>query len=233
MFPWDDIITADTLAAFRRPPEAMDAPLRFGTRPALLIVDMTRMFVDDAYPSGCPDTSGAVMANLSLLACARENGVPVFFTKAYADPLHAPTSAEQGLWKHGPLDVPGLPPGDSIIEELEPLASETIITKGSKPSAFFGTTLMPMLTALRVDTVIVTGISTSGCVRATALDAFQNNLHAIVPHEATADRSAISHKVNLFDLHMKYASVRNLGPVLDFLGRMKPAFSRGDEGSPA
>lgn len=230
MFPWDDIITADTLAAFRRPPEPMEAPLLLGKRPALLVIDMTRMFVDDAYPSGCPDTEGAVEANRVLLKCAREQGVPVFFTKAYADPHHAPTAAEQGLWKHGPLDVPGLPPGDEIIDELEPRPDETIITKGSKPSAFFGTTLMPMLTALRIDAVVIAGISTSGCVRATALDAFQNNLHAIVPHEACADRSRISHKVNLFDLHMKYASIRNLGPVLDYLGG---ASAGPHEGSPA
>ncbi len=230
MFPWDDVITPKTLAAFRRPPEPMDAPLTSGNRPALIVIDMTRMFVDADYPSGCSGTDNAVKANATLLQSARDNGVPVFFTKAYADPLHVPTSAEQGLWKHGSLDVPGLPPGDCIVEQLTPLASETIVTKGSKPSAFFGTTLMAMLTALRVDTVIVTGISTSGCVRATALDGFQNNLHVIVPHEATADRSAISHKVSLFDLHMKYASVRDLAPVLAFLDRTASSAGLSTEG---
>ena len=217
MFPWDDAIPSDDLAAFRRPPEFMDAEPIAGDAPALVIVDMTRMFVHSDYPSGCPGTADAVEANMRLLKVAREQGLPVFFTKAYADLLHEPTLAEQGLWKHGSLQVEGLPPGDVIIEELAPLPHETIVYKGSKPSALFGTSLMAMLTALKVDTVVVTGISTSGCVRATALDAFQHNLHVVIPHEATADRSQISHKVNLFDLHMKYASVRSTAKVCDYL----------------
>ena len=225
MFPWDDVMPAADLAAIMRPPEPMDAPPIAGKRPALIIVDMTRMFVDKAYPSGCPNTRGTVQANRVLLESARARKIPVFFTKSYADPLHEPTSAERGLWKHGPLGVEGLPPGDVIVEELAPLADETIVTKGSKPSAFFGTSLMAMLTALRVDTAIVTGISTSGCVRATALDAFQHNLHAVIPHEATADRSQISHKINLFDLHMKYASVRNTATVLAYMAAVE---SRAD-----
>jgi nicotinamidase-related amidase len=231
MFPWDDVIPEGDLAAFRRSPEPVDAPPRAGSRPALVIVDMTRMFVDQRYPSGCALSGPAVEANQALLDKARNQGIPVFFTKAYADPLHQPSQAEQGLWKHGLLTPPGLPPGDVVIDELSPLPGETVITKGSKPSAFFGTSLMAMLVALRIDTVIVAGISTSGCVRATALDAFQYNLHVLIPHEATADRSQVSHKVNLFDLHMKYASVRSTESVLAYIGRVGPQ-DRGQGGYP-
>lgn len=217
MFPWDGVIPEADLAAFRDRPQKMDAAPIAGARPALVIVDMTRMFVDTRYPSGCAPGVAAIIHNRRLLDRARALAVPVFFTKAYADPLHNPSPAEQGLWKHGRLAVEGLPPGDEIVDELAPVALETVIAKGSKPSAFFGTPLTAMLIALRVDTVIVTGISTSGCVRATALDAFQNNLHVVIPHEATADRSQISHQVNLFDLQMKYASVRSTDTVLAYM----------------
>lgn len=217
MFPWDGVIPQQDLAAFRRAPDPIEGPPRAGSRPALLIVDMTRMFVDAAYPSGCAAGAAAVAANVELLQCARQNRLQVFFTRAYASPEHNPTDAERGLWKHGPLGGSGLPPGDVIVDALAPLPNETVINKGSKPSAFFGTQLLSMLIALRVDTLIVTGISTSGCVRATVLDGFQYNLHMIVPHEATADRSAISHKVSLFDLHMKYASVTTLGSTMAYI----------------
>ena len=217
MFPWDDVMPAADLAAFRRPPEAMDAPPIAGKRPALIIVDMTRMFVNEAYPSGCPNTRGTVEANRVLLKSARARKIPVFFTKSYADPLHEPTSAERGLWKHGPLGVEGLPPGDVIVEELAPLADETIVTKGSKPSAFFGTSLMAMLTALRVDTAIVTGISTSGCVRATAVDSCQSGFRPVVVREAVGDRSQAAHDQSLFDLDAKYADVMGLDDVLAYL----------------
>ena len=221
MFPWDGEISESDIAAFRRSPTPMDAEPRAGFRPALLIVDMTRMFVDDAYPSGCKSSPQAVRACAALLTRARERALPVFFTKAYADPLHEASPAESGLWKHGSLNVDGLPPGDIIVDELAPLPGETTIYKGSKPSAFFGTQLVSMLVALKIDTVIVTGISTSGCVRASVLDAFQYNFHVIVPYEATADRSSISHKVNLFDMHMKYASVNSMPATLSYMDRVR------------
>ena len=111
-------------------------------------------------------------------------------------------------------------PGDVIVDDLAPRPGETVIHKQFKPSAFFGTPLASMLIAQRVDTTIVTGMTTSGCVRATVLDAFEHNFHAIVPHEACADRSQISHKVNLFDLHMKYADVVSVDETLDYLERI-------------
>lgn len=219
MFPWDELISEDDLAAFRAVPAPLDVAPRAGRRPALLLVDMTRMFVDANYPSGCRTGPAAVEAARQILERARARDVPVFFTKGYADPEHAPTPAERGLWKHGSLAVPGLAPGDVIVDTLAPRACETVIAKGSKPSAFFGTSLIAMLIACGIDTVIVTGISTSGCVRATVLDAFQYNLYVIVAFEATADRSNVSHRVSLFDMHMKYASVSSTAAVLAYLDR--------------
>ncbi len=93
-----------------------------------------------------------------------------------------------------------------------------MVTK-SKPSAFFGTPLASMLTYLGVDTLVVTGMVTSGCVRATVVDAFSHNYRVVVPIECVADRSATSHQVNLFDMDMKYADVLPLADVLAHFGR--------------
>jgi nicotinamidase-related amidase len=127
--------------------------------------------------------------------------------------------AERGRWKtQGLPPVPAdLPPGDVIVDELTPEDDEIVITKGNKPSGFFGTPLASYLVHAGVDTAIVTGMTTSGCVRATVLDAFQNNFHVVIPHECSADRSQISHQVNLFDMHMKYADVVSLDETLGYL----------------
>ena len=154
-----------------------------------------------------------------LLAAARAGRVPVYFTKAHADPRHAETPAERGRWRRRPQDhlASGTPPGDVIVSELGPLAGEVVVPKGSKPSAFCGTPLASLLMYDGVDTVLVVGMTTSGCVRATVVDAFSANLHVVVPVECVADRSQISHKVNLFDMHMKYADVVSLEEALAYL----------------
>jgi nicotinamidase-related amidase len=196
-----------------------------GERPALIIVDMTRAFVDSAYPTGWSDTGyPAAAANQRLLAAARDAGIPVFFTKARPDGAPDPTPAERGLWKHRgsrePVD-PGLPPGDVIVEQLTPAAGEVVITKGGKPSGFSGTPLGSLLTYHKIDTTIITGMVTSGCVRATVMDAFQSNYYVLIPHECCADRSQISHRVSLFDMHMKYADVVEMDETLGYLEKVK------------
>jgi nicotinamidase-related amidase len=191
-----------------------------GGRPAVIVVDMTLEFVDDLYPTGYGETGWpAAKANAELLQAARERGLPVFFTQAYPDAQHEPRPAERGRWNMtGVAPLPAdLPPGDVIVDGLRPEPGEIVVYKGRKPSAFFGTPLMSHLVYGQVDTVIVTGMTTSGCVRATAVDAFQYNLHVVVPHECVADRSQISHQVNLFDLHMKYADVVSLSETLEYL----------------
>ena len=199
-----------------------------GTRPAVLVVDMTREFVDGRYPTGHSESgAAAVKANARLLAVARTRGVPVFFTNAFPDPGYRPAPAELGRWKQSSVDLApaDLPPGDVIADELNPQPDEVVIHKGRKPSGFFGTPLIAHLLYDRVDTVVVTGMTTSGCVRATAVDAFQFNLNVLVPHECVADRSEISHLVNLFDLHMKYADVISLDETVEYLESL-PARSR-------
>jgi len=223
--PWEGLISQQDEAAFRAGFEQASRPMEVGSRPALIIVDMTRAFVDSAYPTGWSETGyPAAAANQRLLAAARDAGIPVFFTKSRAESAPAPTAAEQGLWKNRasrPPADPSLPPGDVIVDQLTPVEGEVVINKGGKPSAFFGTPLSSLLTYHKIDTTIVTGMVTSGCVRATALDAFQYNYYVLVPYECCADRSQISHKVSLFDLHMKYADVVEMDETLDYLARVK------------
>jgi nicotinamidase-related amidase len=220
---WCAAVPAADVAAFSGGAANLVRPLTVGRRPALIVVDMTRAFVDSRYPTGWSPTGvPAVAANSALLDAARSVGVPVFFTKSWQDPNHVPTPAEWGRWKPSqtaPPD-PALGPGDVIVDELTPRAGEVVIHKQLKPSAFFGTPLASLLLYEAVDTVIVTGMTTSGCVRATAVDAFQHNLHVVLAHEACADRSQISHQVSLFDLHMKYADVVSVDQAIDLLAHV-------------
>ncbi|WP_088889300.1 isochorismatase family protein [Leptolyngbya ohadii] len=222
--PWDDIIPNADRMSFRSGSRGVECTLEAGIKPALLVVDMTRAFVDSRYPTGWSETGDpAVEANYRLLNAARNAAIPIYFTKGYAEPDYKPKPAQRGRWKTGkrpPVD-PALPPGDVIVEKLTPFPEEIVIDKQSKPSGFFGTALASYLIYEGVDTVIVTGMTTSGCVRATVLDAFQYNFNVIIPHECCADRSQISHKVSLFDLHMKYADVVSVDMAIDYLMKIK------------
>ena len=230
MYPWHDAIPPEDVARY------LDAgygdtfsgdefrAISAGTSPALVVVDMTLAFVDARWPTGCGETARpAVEANARLLDEMRRLGYPVYFTKLYADPGHVPFPGQKGRWKTVGRRPPeeDLPPGDVIVDELAPKPDELVICKSHKPSGFFGTELAALLVYDKVDTVVVTGLTTSGCVRATAVDAFQYNFDVVIPFECVADRSQISHKVNLLDLHMKYADVAPLDHVIDWLNSLE------------
>ncbi len=228
-YPWRDAIPADDIARYLAAGYGDTfsgdefRAISAGTSPALIVVDMTLAFVDGRWPTGCGDTGGpAVEANARLLAEMRRLGRPVYFTKMYEDPAHVPAPAQKGRWKTVGRRLPDadLPPGDVIVDELAPEPDELVICKSHKPSGFFGTELAALLVYDKVDTVVVTGLTTSGCVRATAVDAFQYNFDVVIPFECVADRSQISHKVNLLDLHMKYADVAPLDHVIDWLNSL-------------
>jgi nicotinamidase-related amidase len=227
--PWLRAIPREDMEAFPGGYDTIDRPIEVGRRSALVIVDMTYDMVDSAYPGGWGPTGWpAVRATRSLLDRAREAGVPVYFTKGYADPGTTPIRGQRGRWKPSQTSDPRaeLPPGDRIVKELQPRPDEIVIFKQGKPSGFFGTTLAADLIYDGVDTVVLTGMATSGCLRATALDAFQFNFHVVIVDEACADRSQISHSVTLFDLHMKYADVIGCEQAIALLT------ARMDGGSP-
>ncbi len=186
-----------------------------GRRPALVVVDLNKGFTDPASPLHC-DTDAAVEATARLLEAAREGGCPVAFTTLVYD------EAGQKVAKAFIDKVPSLltlapgTPWPEIDERIAPLPGEPVLQK-LFASAFFGTPLAPMLAAAHCDTVIVTGASTSGCVRATAVDGMQHGYRVVVPREAVADRAAGPHEANLFDIDAKYGDVISTEETLELL----------------
>jgi nicotinamidase-related amidase len=189
-----------------------------GDRPAVLVVDMTRAFVEDAYPSGWAATGYPCAAAIArLLDVARPLGLPVIYTRS--EPLLL--AGEVGAWlrgREGPSMFPfdGPPEVHEIVDVLKPHPSDYVYAK-PKPSAFFASQLPSILTYLGIDTLVVTGMTTSGCVRATVNDAFSLNYRVVVPVECVADRSQLSHQVELLDMGAKYADLVALDTLLEEL----------------
>ncbi len=210
---WDDVVPKEEQELYER--GGWGGTVGYGRRPALLVVDMYRAFVDPAYPYSSPSAPATLRAIQPLLAAARAAECPVFFFKARRRTI----PAERGRWKTTAVNSQPImadPAAYEIVPELAPRPTESVIVK-SAPSAFHGTDLVSYLIFHNVDTVIVTGTVTSGCVRDTVLDAFNYSFRVIVPVEAVCDRGATSHKVTLFDLHMKYADVVPMAGVLEYL----------------
>jgi maleamate amidohydrolase len=190
-----------------------DGKVGFGQRPALVIVDFMRGYTTPGEPFYAYDVVQAVAATRPLLAAARHNRVPVVFTRvSYA----SAGAAEGGLFVR---KVPSLrrlvdgQPAAEIVPELAPGEGEVVLNK-HYASAFFGTSLAPLLRGLGVDTLVLTGCSTSGCVRATAVDGMQHGFRVIVPRECVGDRAQEPHAANLFDIDAKYGDVVAVAEVL-------------------
>jgi nicotinamidase-related amidase len=176
-----------------------------GDRPALVVVDLVNGFTDPESPLYC-DADAAVAATARLLEAARASGAPVAFTTVEYDEAGAKV-ARAFLAKVPALRT--LAPGThwpAVDARIAPRAGEPVLAK-LFASAFFGTPLQAMLAAHGADTVVVTGASTSGCVRATAVDALQHGYRVVVPREAVADRQAGPHEAALFDIDAKYGDV--------------------------
>lgn len=213
---WDDVVPKAEQEVYER--GGWGGRVGFGRRPALIVVDMYTAFVDAAYPFSSPDAPATVHAIRPLLTAAREAGCPVFFSRARARTI----PAERGRWKvtAGRRPVMANPEAYEIVPELRPLPTESVVVKAA-PSAFTGTDLASYLIYHTVDTLIVTGTVTSGCVRDTVLDAFSLNFRVIVPEDAVCDRGPTSHKVALFDIHMKYGDVVPSSEVLAYLATVR------------
>ncbi len=184
-----------------------------GRRPALLLVDLIRGFTDPACPLGAP-ADAVVAANRKLLALFRAKKLPVFFTTVV---YHDENQARVFRNRLPALDV--LTPDSAWVrvdERLAPLPGEAVIEK-QWASGFFRTGLDAALRAQGVDSLVVTGLTTSGCVRATAVDGLQHDYPVVVPRQAVGDRNAEAHAANLFDLNAKYADVLELNDVLSLV----------------
>ncbi len=213
---WDDVIPPEERAIYDR--RGFGGVAGFGVRPALLIVDMYTAFVDPDYPFSSPEAPKAVAAIQEVLAQARAGGMPVLYSRGE----RARNAAERGRWKSTGSSKPIMASLEAyqIVPDLKPLPSESVVVK-TAPSAFHGTNLVSQLVFHSVDTVIVTGTVTSGCVRATAVDAFSYGFRVIVPEECVYDRGLTSHKVTLWDIYTRYGDVLPVADVLTYMRRVK------------
>jgi maleamate amidohydrolase len=187
----------------------------FGERPALIVIDMLKGFTDPSMPLGA-DLDREIEAHKPLLAVAHDRGLPVIFsTVIYTDAEFK----DAGLWgikMKGSLTLKAGSEAVKIDPRLDMRPGDSLLVK-KYASCFFGTDLVPRLMNQRVDTLIITGCTTSGCVRATAVDAVQNGFRPMVVREAVGDRSAAAHEQSLFDLNAKYADVVSLDETVQYL----------------
>jgi nicotinamidase-related amidase len=177
----------------------------FGERPALVIIDIVNAFTDPKAMLGA-NLDKEIAAIAPLLAMAHERRVPVFFSTVRYDDADLKDAGIWALKQKGVTTLKGDGNGWQVDQRLDFRKTDTLLFK-KYASCFFGTDLVPRLLAHRVDTLIVTGCTTSGCVRATAVDACQNGFRPMVVREAVGDRSAAAHAQSLFDLDAKYADV--------------------------
>ncbi len=217
---WRDVIDDDLIEIYK----PYERALRVGERPAVLAIDL----YNNAYrggnkpvveanrenPGSCGENAwNALPPTLRLLDAARAAGVPVIYTTRHVDTrgVNSTNRATRKKLQDDSYD---------IIDEVAPGDGELVIYK-ERASAFFGTPLIAHLNRMGVRSIIALGESTSGCVRASVVDAYSHGFHTVVVEECTFDRSMLSHKVNLFDLHHKYADVMHVEDVLDHLEGMR------------
>ncbi len=211
MKPWDDVISDEEQRAYAA--AGFGRPSGLGKHPALLIIDVQYRTVGTnredfweaikEFPTSCGNVGwSAVDALVPLVALFRSRGWPVMY------PHVAPKQAYDGgrLAEKIPAIMTIPQKGYEFVAEIAPVDGDVLIPK-KHPSAFFGTAMCSHLIDKHVDTVIVAGCTTSGCVRGTVVDAFSLNFKVAVPQECVYDRSITSHKVNLFDIGQKYADV--------------------------
>lgn len=220
--PWDHLISENEQKAYRA--AGFGRPTGFGKRPALLIIDVQyrtvgtkRMPFWEAikeFPTSCGEVAWDAVGNIArLLAVFRENGWPVLYP--YVSPKQGFDAGR--LSDKVPAIMGIAAKGYEFVAEIAPTEKDILVPK-KHPSAFFGTPLASYLINTGADTLVVTGCSTSGCVRGTVVDGFAYNFRVMVPQDAVFDRSEVSHAVNLFDMSEKYADVM---PTEDILTALK------------
>ena len=223
--PWDHLISDDEKKAYRA--AGFGRPTGIGQRPALLIIDVQyrttgterRPFWESIkeFPTACGEPAWDAIGHIAkLLALFRERGWPVLYP--YVSPKQGFDAGR--LSDKVPAIMGVAAKGYEFVAEVAPTEKDILVPK-KHPSAFFGTPLASYLINTGADTLVVTGCSTSGCVRGTVVDGFAYNYRVLVPQDAVFDRSAVSHAVNLFDMSEKYADVMPAQDALAVLGAIQ------------
>jgi maleamate amidohydrolase len=187
----------------------------FGERPALLVIDMLKAFTDPQMMLGA-NLDNEIEAIKPLIAVAHERDIPVIFSTVIYNDVDLKDAGIWALKMKGVATLRGDSDGVEIDPRLDFRKTDSLLVK-KYASCFFGTDLVSRLLSRRVDTLIIVGCTTSGCVRATAVDAVQTGLRPMVVREAVGDRSAAAHEQSLFDLNAKYADVVSLDEALQYM----------------
>ena len=223
MRPWDGIISEEEQRAYQA--AGFGRPSGLGKRPALLIIDVQYRTVGTKplpffeaikeFSTSCGEVGWRAVRHIApVLAQFRDRGWPVLYPH-----VARKVGTEGGrLAEKVPAIMNVADQGYEFVAEVAPVQGDVLLPK-KHPSAFFGTALVSHLIDLGVDTLVVTGCTTSGCVRGTVVDAFAYNFRVTVPQECVYDRSATSHAVNLFDMASKYADVAPVEEVMRLLDR--------------
>jgi nicotinamidase-related amidase len=227
MAVWDDVLTPRDKEVFALSGYGKRAG--FGQRPAVLVIDVNYNFVGDKpepilesvkrFRNSCGAEGWEGVRHIrELLDETRKKRLPTFYTTGHDDRTNPVAFGRwQGKNSRSAEDRSAeWDKGNEIVGDIAPQPPDTVVRK-QKPSAFFGTPLISMLNEVHADSVLVTGTTTSGCVRASVIDAFSYNLKVSVVEECVFDRGQSSHKINLFDMAMKYADVIPLKEAIDYV----------------
>ena len=196
-----------------------DGRLGFGNKTALIVIDLLQGYTTEGAPLYAPGVVSAVSEMHELLKAARATDMIIIHTQVRYNPH---TFIDGGVWTKKAPGLKALVEGDPYAEfgeGMEPRPEELLITK-NYASAFFGTSLNATLTAAGVDTLLITGCTTSGCIRATAVDALQNGFRPICVRECCGDRHNDPHEANLFDINAKYGDVIDKSEALEYIGTL-------------
>lgn len=227
---WDDLLTDQDRTVFAT--YMGNTTKELGKRPAIVVIDVNYAFVGlkpepilesiKTFRTSCGEIGWEVIPRIQqLLALGRELGIPIVYSTGFSDQLRgagwanrARDSSANELLSPGDLEKREL--GNTIVKEIGPQPGDIVVEKRA-PSAFYGTSLMSYLNERDIDTLLITGTTTSGCVRATAVDGASHRFYVGIIEDCTFDRVQISHKVSLMDMHAKYGIVISLGETLEYL----------------
>jgi nicotinamidase-related amidase len=213
---WQDVVEEKILRIYR----AYERRTYIGEKPALLAIDLYQLAYQggakpveeliEQYPSTCGEYAwNAIPDTERLFKAARAAGIPIIYSTTEKRPEANVVNAHATARKRAPAD----PDSWVIRQEFAPQDGDLVIYK-QRASAFYGTPLIAQLNQMNVDSLIVCGESTSGCVRASVVDAYSNGIHVTIAEESVFDRSLLSHKINLFDLHHKYGDVMHVDEIV-------------------
>ena len=224
---WDDVLTGQDRFVYET--TGFGKIMELGQRPAILIIDVTYEFVGDKpepilesikkFPRSCGDVGWKSIEKIrQLLDRGRIKNIPIIYSANEFRPETANVGATKGQKKKEEFST-SIPEMKKVVKEIAPQADDVVMYK-QRASVFFGTPIISYLTRNSIDTLLVCGTTTSGCVRASVVDAFSYGFRVAVVEECTFDRGEISHVVNLFDMHQKYANVISLAEATSYLDRI-------------